>query len=143
MLKKVKNLIQKYEKLLAYLVFGVLTTLVNYLVYLPCYNCFGLSSAASNAVAWAASVAFAFVTNKPFVYKSRDWSAKTLLPELGKFVGCRLGSGLLETLALFVAVDCLAGNGNIWKLAVSVLVVVLNYLSGKLVVFRNGGRAKN
>lgn len=143
MLEKIKNLIEKYEKLLAYLVFGALTTLVNYLVYLPCYNLFALPSSASNAVAWAVAVAFAFVTNKPFVYKSRDWSAKTLLPELGKFVGCRLGSGLLETLVLFVAVDCLAGNGNIWKIAVSVLVVVLNYVSGKLVVFRNSGRAKN
>ncbi len=140
MLKKIRILVEKYEKLLVYLFFGGLTTVVNYLVYLPCYNLLHLSSAASNAASWAVAVAFAFLTNKPFVYKSHDWSAKTLLPELGKFVGCRLGSGLLETAVLFVAVDLLAGNGNVWKIAVSVIVVVLNYISGKLLVFRN--RAK-
>ena len=90
----------------------------------------------SNAIAWVAAVAFAFLTNKPFVFKSHDWSAKTVLPELSKFVGCRVASGVLETLILLLAVDILGWNGNIWKIITSVLVVILNYVASKLVIFR-------
>lgn len=133
-----KKLFQKYGDILTYLVFGVLTTVVNYVVYIPCYNLLGLGGAVSNVVAWTAAVAFAFLTNKPFVFKSRDWSAKVLLPELTKFLGCRIGSGLLETAVIFVTVDCLAWNGNWMKLFTNVMVVILNYFGSKLLVF--GGR---
>ena len=135
-MKRIIALLKKYEEVVSYLFFGGLTTLVNYIVYLPCYNILHLSGAVSNAIAWVVAVAFAYVTNKPFVFKSYDWSAKTVLPELTKFVGCRVGSGLLETAIIFVLVDCLPGNGNIIKLLTSVLVVILNYVASKLLVFR-------
>ena len=135
-MKTIKKLIVKYWDILSYLFFGVLTTAVNYLVYLPCYNWLHLSASISNVIAWVVAVAFAYVTNKPFVFKSHDWSWKTVGPELTKFVGCRIGSGLLETVILFVTVDCLVWNGNVWKLVTSVLVVLLNYVASKLLVFR-------
>lgn len=136
MLQKIRALVEKYWDIVTYLIFGVLTTVVNYLVYLPIYNLLGASAAVSNAIAWVAAVAFAFLTNKPFVFKSHDWSAKTVLPELRKFVGCRVASGVLETLILLLAVDILGWNGNIWKIITSVLVVILNYVASKLLVFR-------
>lgn len=129
------NLIKKYWDIISYLFFGVLTTVVNYLVYLPCYNLLGLSSALSNAIAWVVAVAFAYLTNKPFVFKSHDWSMAVVLPELAKFVACRIGSGLLETGILFVFVDYLGYDGNILKIITSVLVVILNYIGSKLLVF--------
>ena len=135
-MKKIKALIVQYWEVLSYLIFGVLTTVVNYLVYLPVYNLLGLSAALSNAIAWVVAVTFAYLTNKPFVFKSHDWSAKTVIPELTKFVGCRVASGAAETLILLVTVDILCWNGNIWKLVTSVLVVVMNYIASKLVVFR-------
>ena len=135
-MKKIRSLIEKYFDILSYLFFGVLTTAVNYLVYLPCYNLWGLSGTASNVIAWVFAVAFAYVTNKPFVFRSHDWSAKTVIPELTKFVGCRLGSGGLETLIILVTVDLLGWNGNVMKLITSVLVVVLNYIASKLLVFK-------
>ena len=135
-MKKIKALMVQYWEVLSYLIFGVLTTVVNYLVYLPVYNFVGLSAALSNAIAWVVAVAFAYLTNKPFVFKSHDWSAKTVIPELTKFVGCRVASGAAETLILLVTVDILCWNGNIWKLVTSVLVVILNYIASKLVVFR-------
>ena len=136
MMEKLKALFLKHYDILVYLVFGVLTTAVNYIVYLPCYNLLHLSSAVSNVIAWAVAVAFAYVTNKPFVFHSHDWSLGTVVPELTKFVGTRLGSGGLETLILLIFVDCLHMNGNLWKLLTSVLVVVLNYIGSKLLVFR-------
>lgn len=136
MLQKLWALIKKYWDVVAYLIFGVLTTVVNYLVYLPVYNLLGISAAVSNAIAWVAAVAFAYLTNKPFVFKSHDWSVKTVLPELAKFVSCRVASGAMETVILLVTVDILNWNGNIWKLITSVLVVVLNYAASKLLVFK-------
>ena len=136
MVKKIKNLVQKHWDILSYLFFGVLTTVVNYLVYLPCFNLLALSAAVSNAIAWVVAVAFAYLTNKPFVFRSHDWSAKTVIPELTKFVTCRIGSGLLETGILFLCVDLLQFNGNVWKLITSVVVVILNYVASKLLVFK-------
>ncbi len=136
MLQKLKALFEKYYDLITYLIFGVLTTVVNYLVYLPCYNLLSMSSSVSNMIAWVVAVAFAFVTNKPFVFRSHDWSAKTVGRELTGFLATRIGSGLLETLILLVSVDILHWNGNLWKLLTSVIVVIANYLGSKLLVFR-------
>jgi len=135
-LRSLKALIRKYWDVLAYLVFGVLTTVVNYLVYLPLLNILHLSAAFSNILAWTAAVAFAYLTNKPFVFKSHDWSRETVIPELTKFVSCRVASGAMETVIIFLTVDLLGWNGNIWKLVTSVLVVILNYGFSKLIVFR-------
>ena len=133
--QKLKALVLRHYDVLTYLFFGALTTAVNYLVYLPCYNWLALSAGVSNMIAWGAAVIFAFLTNKPFVFKSHDWSVQVLFPELGKFLGCRLGSGILETVFLFVTVDLLAWNGNWMKLITGILVVVLNYFGSKLLVF--------
>ena len=136
MIRKVRELVEKYWDIISYLFFGVCTTVVNYIIYLPCYNLLGLSAVVSNVLAWVVAVAFAFLTNKPFVFKSHDWSAKTVIPELTKFIGCRIGSGAAETVILFLAVDLLGWNGNIWKLLTQVMVVVLNYIGSKLLVFK-------
>lgn len=136
-MEKIRAFIQKYYDILAYLFFGVLTTAVNYVVYLPCYNMVHFSAAVSNVIAWAFAVAFAYLTNKPFVFKSYDWSAKTVMPEFGRFVGSRVASGALETAMIYITVDLLRWNGNLMKLVTSVLVVILNYVASKLLVFKH------
>ena len=136
MIQKIRTLIEKHWDIVSYLFFGVCTTIVNYLVYIPCYNLLGMSASVSNMVAWVVAVAFAYLTNKPFVFKSNDWSAATVVPELTKFVGCRIGSGVAETIVLFLTVDLLGWNGNIWKLVTQVMVTVMNYVASKLLVFR-------
>ena len=136
MISKLCRLIEKYWDIVSYLFFGVCTTIVNYLIYIPCYNFFGMSATVSNMIAWVVAVAFAYLTNKPFVFRSYDWSAETVVPELTKFVGCRIGSGATETLILFLTVDLIGWNGNVWKLLTQVMVVILNYIGSKLLVFR-------
>ena len=131
-----KKRIKKHWDAVVYLFFGVLTTAVNYLIYLPCFNLLHWSAAVSNGVAWVGAVAFAYLTNKPFVFHSHDWSFKTVGPELGKFVACRVASGLVETAILLVTVDLLHWDGNFMKLIVSVLVVIANYVASKLLVFK-------
>ncbi len=135
MIAKLRALIHAHYDLLAYLFFGVLTTLVNWVIYYPLFHR-GISATVSTILAWVGSVAFAFLTNKPFVFRSHDWSAGVVYPELVKFVSCRLGSGGIETAVMFLTVDFLGWNGNIMKLVVSVLVVILNYVGSKLLVFR-------
>lgn len=135
-MEKLRAWILKHYDILAYLFFGGLTTIVNFVVYWLLYNLAGLLAVASTVIAWAVSVLFAYVTNKPFVFRSHDWSLPVVLPEFGKFVGCRVGSGLLETAVIFLTVDVMHLNGNVIKIVVSVFVVILNYVASKLVVFR-------
>lgn len=135
-MEKIKSFIQKCWAPLSYLFFGVLTTAVSYGIFLPCYNFLKLSAAVSNLLSWVAAVLFAYLTNKPFVFKSHDWSLKTVLPEFAKFVSCRIASGVVETGMLLLFVDILGGNGNVWKIIASVVVVILNYIGSKLLVFR-------
>ncbi len=133
--EKLRTLVEKYWDILSYLFFGGLTTLVNFLVYTPMFS-WTQSATLSNVIAWVISVAFAYGTNKPFVFKSYDWSLQTVLPELGKFVGCRVASGVLETVVLALTVDILHWPSLWMKVIVSVLTVILNYVGSKLLVFR-------
>ena len=134
--KKLRTFIEKHWDILSYLFFGGLTTVVSFVTYTLLYQYAGLSATVSNVISWVAAVAFAYATNKPFVFKSHDWSMKTVLPELGKFVGCRVGSGLLETGLLALTVDLLNWNGIVMKIIASVFVVILNYIGSKWLVFR-------
>ena len=127
---------QKHSGLLRYLVFGALTTLVNFLIYFPCYNLLALGAAVSNALAWAVSVAFAFVVNKLFVFDSKSWAVETVLPEIWKFVSARIFSGVLETGLLFIFVTLLHMNDSVIKIAAGIIVVILNYVMSKLLIFK-------
>ena len=136
-MEKIRKFIDKYWNVLSYLFFGGLTTLVNFLVYFPLYNWVCWSGALSNIFAWFAAVIFAFLTNKSFVFQSHDWSHDVVLPELFKFVSCRIVSGLLETAVIWIFVDMLYLNGNWFKVLVSIFVVVLNYIFSRWIVFTN------
>ena len=135
MFEKINVLVKRYQDIIIYLIFGVLTTLVNFIVYFLLYNVAKTSATLANVVAWAVAVIFAFVTNKPFVFQSKDWSLPVVVPEFCKFVGCRVGTGLLETLIILITVDILQVSGNLIKIVVSILVVILNYVASKLFVF--------
>lgn len=135
MYEKLKILYEKYRSTIIYLVFGVLTTVVNYAVYLPLYNFAGLPAAVCNGIAWVAAVAFAYVTNKLFVFDSKSWD-QGVLAELLRFVGSRVASGAVETVSLLLTVDILGWNGNVMKLLLAVFVIVFNYVLSKFFVFK-------
>lgn len=136
-METVRKLWQKYRHLVIYVIFGTLTTVVNYAVYLPLYNWLHLSATVSDIIAWGVSVIFAYVTNKAYVFHSPDWSAKVVAKELVSFLGCRVVSGVIEVLILMLTVDILAWDGNWMKLITSMLVVFVNYFGSKFWVFKS------
>ncbi|MBO5954325.1 MAG: GtrA family protein [Oscillospiraceae bacterium] len=135
MLERIRSFFHGHRDLGPYLLFGSLTTVINYGIYLPLYNSFGVTATASNLIAWAVSVMFAFWTNKSIVYRSRDWHGRTVVRQMVRFFGCRAGTGLAETALLFLSVDLLSLNGNLMKLLVSLFVVCINYVMGRTLVF--------
>lgn len=138
MWKLMQNLTAKYHGVLMYLVFGVLTTLVNYVVYLAWIHAF--SGKAANVtgviVAWIVSVLFAYFTNRKWVFRSDVTGFLPKLRECGAFFGGRAATGLLDLGIMYVTVDVLHFDGGIMKLISNVIVIVLNYALSKLVVFR-------
>lgn len=136
-MEKLLALLKQYRSIVSYVFFGVVTTLINMAVYYVCYHPLGLSSDLSTIIAWVIAVLAAFLTNKPFVFESHDWSPKVLFPEAASFFGCRVGSGIVELVLMHVTVEMLGLPGMVMKLLVNVIVVILNYVASKLLVFRN------
>ena len=127
----------KHRVMLLYAIFGLLTTVVNWIVYLPLFYLADFTAVLSNGIAWFCAVLFAFVTNKQFVFKSTDWNLRIIFSEFFRFIGCRILSGIIETVILLVSVDLLQWNGFIWKIVADSMVVILNYIGSKLFVFKN------
>lgn len=136
MIEKIKALMIKYKGLILYGVFGVLTTIINIATYAVCYRVIGIANVPSDIIAWVVGVAFAFITNKLYVFGSKSMDMKTLFPELAKFVAARLATGVLDVIIMFIGVDVMHGPDVILKVASNVIVIILNYVLSKLVVFK-------
>lgn len=130
-----KQLILKYKSQLLYIFFGGCTTLINIAVFWALSQLFPDPNATvlTNAAAWVVSVAFAFVTNKLYVFESRGGN---LLREAGSFLLSRLTTFALDELIMYVSVVLLMQNELLWKIIANVLVIVLNYVFSKLFVFK-------
>ena len=139
MFKTIKALFVKYRSPILYVFFGGCTTLINWAVYYLCYNIAGIANVPSTILAWIVAVAFAFITNKLWVFDSKSFERKTLLHEIWTFTAARLATGALDVAIMYVAVDLLGRNANLWKLLSNVVVIVLNYVFSKLIVFKRTG----
>jgi len=134
-MNKVLNLYQKYREVILYIVFGGLTTLINLLVYNTMYYYIESSNLLSTIVAWILSVLTAFLTNKQIVFRSSSWNLEILWKEGVKFFECRIGTGILEIIFMYITVDILRWSGFIMKLIVNVIVIILNYVASKRIIF--------
>lgn len=137
MKEPITKLIQKFlnRETISYLVFGVLTTIVNYISYELC-KWLGIHYTVSTVIAWMLAVAFAYITNKLYVFESKSFEKAVLIREIASFVGCRLFSGLCDLGFMVVAVELIGMNDSIAKLVANVFVVVINYIFSKLFIFR-------
>lgn len=138
-----KELFLKHREGIMYLLFGVFVTLANWITYAFFVTVTNFGVTVSNAIAWFVAVASAFVTNKLFVFESKSTDIKTVLKEIVTFLSSRIATGIFEILApawlISVGLNqSLYGiDGFFAKLIVSIIVVIVNYLLSKLIVFRN------
>lgn len=158
---KIKELYSKYKEIINYLIFGVLTTVIDFAVYTPLTAILGADYKiagiipwyiVTSVIAWIAAVLFAYITNKTWVFEEKDWSAGKVARELTSFAGGRVVTLLIQLLLMWLMIDVIhldksalftwgAGligqNGDFAvKAVVAVVVVILNYVISKLFVFR-------
>lgn len=132
-----KKLIKKFlnRETISYLIFGVLTTVVDLIIYQAVLS-LGIHYLIAQGIAWVVAVAFAFITNKLFVFESKTIGKSVVLKELLSFVSARIVSGIISTLMLAFLVEVCALSEMIAKLMTQFLVVIANYVFSKLFVFR-------
>lgn len=129
------KLYEKYKQVILYIIFGGLTTAVNVGVYIISYNVLGVSNIVSVVLAWILSVIFAFITNKFFVFGSNDSGTRGAIQEFGKFIFARLATGGVDLLIMYATVDVLKWDAVLMKILANVIVVILNYVVSKKMVF--------
>ncbi|MDO5292538.1 MAG: GtrA family protein [bacterium] len=142
MINNIVKLYTKYKEIILYLVFGVSTTIVNWLIYIGVVK---VSSTVviANAVAWMGAVTFAYITNKIFVFESKSTKLKDIVQEAISFFIARACSGVFEIFGPGVLIsiglrqEIFGIKGFVAKIAISVLVVIMNYILSKLFVFKN------
>ena len=136
-MKKIKELYLKYKEIINYLVFGGLTTVVNFVTYYITARIIGIEEVTSSGISWFCSVLFAYITNKLFVFESKSNSKKEFFKEMISFFLARIASGILcdvGTFALMVKVFNV--NDIIAKIVTQIMVVIVNYVFSKLIIFR-------
>ena len=150
-MKMIKKLFIKYKELITYVIFGVLTTLVNFFAFWLFTKILGEELyLINNAIAWVVGVIFAYITNKLFVFESKSWDLKVVTKEITGFLGARIFSFLVEEGGMFLFITVL-GLGEksltilnltitgqfIVKILLAVIVVVMNYVFSKFFIFKS------
>lgn len=135
----IKKLWDKYKDIIPYAIFGVLTTLVNIVTYWLFAHPAGLSVMISTVLAWVLSVLFAYLTNRKWVFHSEASTRQEIIKEMVSFFSCRLATGVLDWVCMFVFVDLCGWNDVLIKCLANVLVIILNYVASKVVIFKHKG----
>ena len=135
-------LFKKYcnKETILYVIFGVLTTLVDWGCYILIRN--HMSVELATAIAWLAAVIFAFITNKLFVFESKNFHLKVVITEGISFFSARVASLIFTIIYMHITVEWLHWNDLIAKLTSAVFVVIANYFLSKFLIFKTGKEAK-
>ena len=140
MKKKLLEAARRYREMLLYIIFGALTTLVNIVSYYCLTRFLVLDTAPATALAWFLSVVFAYLTNRQWVFRSRAKGILPVMSEVFSFFAARIATGLLDMGVMALCVDVLHMPDMPVKIASNIVVIVLNYILSKLLVFRKGNR---
>ena len=134
--KLIAGLYERFRELFWYGVFGVLTTIINMAAFGLFSDTLKVHYMVANVIAWVIAVAFAYVTNKLWVFESKSWARSVWIPECIGFVSARLATGLLDMGLMYLMISII-GVPKMWaKLVSNVVVIIGNYVLSKLVVFR-------
>lgn len=132
-----RKLLDKYKSIILYVLFGGLTTLINIVVYYICSYSLSFHTIMSNVIAWILSVLFAYITNKIWVFESHIFDMRGLLKEILSFFGCRMATGILDIIVMYVFVDIWLFPGMVMKCLSNILVIVINYIASRLFIFND------
>ena len=132
----IRPLLCKYREIISYVFWGAMTTAVNYVTYLLLTEGLQIYYLTSNVIAWAVSVLFAYFVNKLFVFQSKTWAWRVALRELWQMVAARLFSLGLEIAIMWFFVDTLHCNHLVVKFLANVVVVIVNYVLSKFIIFK-------
>ena len=121
------------RELILYVVFGAFTFFFNLISYFFFANILNINYLVSNAIAWFLSVLFAYITNRTWVFESKS---PKILKEMSLFFGGRIFSGAVDMVLMYTFIDLLVFNDSISKIVVQIIVIVLNYIFSKLIVFK-------
>ena len=135
-LRVFNGIYKKNKEVLLYLFFGVLTTVVSIVVFALCNVTLGINELVSNVISWIASVAFAFFTNRIWVFAAPTKTASEFVRQLISFYGGRVLTLVLEEAIILIFVTILGMTGMVIKLVAQVIVIVGNYVISKLIVFK-------
>lgn len=127
-----KNLYSKYDKIFAYAIFGILTTVINLLIFYFLSEKFKIDIMISTVIAWIIAVGFAYITNKKYVFDSKP--NKNLL-EVFKFYTSRLFTGWLDLIGVYVFIKILDFKSMPTKIFLNILIIILNFVFSKYLVF--------
>ncbi len=130
-----KKLINKYNEIIMYGIFGVLTTLINLLTFYV-LDKLGVNVYLNNSIAWVISVLFAFITNKLYVFNSKDTSYKIIAKEGIAFFLARIFSYFVDMFTIFMIFQVMGINKMIAKIISNVIVIIINYLLSKIIIFK-------
>ena len=134
--KLIAGLYERFRELFWYGVFGVLTTIINMAAFWLFSDMLSVHYMVANVIAWVIAVAFAYVTNKLWVFESKSWARSVWIPECIGFVSARLATGLLDMGLMYLMISII-GVPKMWaKLVSNVVVIIGNCVLSKLVVFR-------
>ena len=142
LLSRIRSLLIKYKEQILYIIFGGLTTLINMVVYFLCRQ-MKMNVVPADIVAWILAVIFVFVTNKIWVFESKSWAPAVLAKELVTFFGARLFSLGVDVAFLYVTVEKLQLWDLPMKLIANIIVIILNYIFSKLIVFSKQQRRES
>jgi putative flippase GtrA len=131
-----KKAFQKYREIILYIFFGGCTTIVNVILYYICSRWLYLSVVGSTLLAWWISVLFAYITNRILVFRSHNKEARAILFEFAFFFVCRLLTGFLDILIMYLFVDRLGWQDLIMKLLSNFIVIITNYIASRLFIFK-------
>lgn len=140
---KVIELWKRYKAVILYLIFGGITTIINILTYAIGYQILGLGNVMSNTIAWLFAVIIAYITNKLWVFESRSLNNKNLVHELMSFFSCRIITGGIDLIIMYVSVDRMHFNPIIMKIVANFIVIVSNYFASKYLIFNRKYDGKN
>lgn len=134
--RKIPAMLGRHYDFFLYIFVGGLTTVLNLVIYYVLANAFDVDPYTSTAIAWFFAMLFAFFINKLWVFNDKSWKLGHAMYQFWTFAAARILSFGMEELLMFVGIELCHINANIVKIPIQVLVVLVNYVASKLVIFK-------